>query len=149
MSSFVDWLGTLASTFRIGKATLDSSGLTATRSYALPDASTRASATALGSQASTITLDLALNNDFSVTLGGNANFAAPANLSGAAKQSGFITVTQDGSGGRVPTYNIAWKPAGGTAPTLSTAAGAVDLLWYRVNDAGTAIVFGLAAKGVA
>ena len=50
-------------------------------------------------------------------------------------QSGSIFVTQDGTGSRALTYHADWKWAGGTAPTLSTAADAVDRIDYIVAEA--------------
>ena len=51
-------------------------------------------------------------------------------------QSGSIIITQDGTGSRTAAFNSAFKFVGGTAPTLSTAAGAVDRIDYLVVAAG-------------
>lgn len=88
-----------------------------------------------------ITLDMANNNYFILsnnagagTLGsdnsGAYTLANPSNLT--AGQSGSIFVTQDGTGGRTLSYGSNFDFAGGTAPTLSTAAGAVDRIDYVV-----------------
>jgi len=84
--------------------------------------------------ASTITLDLGTANYHTVTLGHNTTFADPSNE--VAGQSGSIIITQDGTGSRTAAWNSAWKWAGGTAPTLSTAAGAVDRIDFLVVAAG-------------
>jgi hypothetical protein len=77
----------------------------------------------------TITPDFAGGNFYSVTLGGNRTLANPSNI--AAGQSGVIVITQDGTGGRTLAYGSYWKFPGGTAPTLTTTAAAVDVLaWY-------------------
>ena len=76
----------------------------------------------------TITPDFSANNGFSVTLGGNRTLANPTNL--VAGQSGVILVTQDGTGSRTLAYGSYWKFPGGTAPTLTTTAAAVDALVY-------------------
>jgi hypothetical protein len=80
----------------------------------------------------TITPDFADSNNFSVTLGGNRTLANPTNLT--AGQSGCIWITQDGTGSRTLAYGSYWDFTGGTAPTLSTAASAVDCLVYAVQS---------------
>ena len=80
----------------------------------------------------TITADFAVANNFSVTLGGNRTLANPSNLT--AGQSGSIWITQDGTGSRTLAYGSQWDFTGGTAPTLSTAAAAVDCLVYAVQS---------------
>ena len=81
----------------------------------------------------TITADFALANNFSVTLGGNRTLANPTNLT--VGQSGVIKVTQDGTGSRTLAYGSNWDFAGGTVPTLTTTANAVDILAYYVDGA--------------
>ncbi len=83
--------------------------------------------------AATIAVDLSLGNNFTVTLAGNRTLGAPTNVT--AGQSGVIVVTQDGTGSRTLAYNSAYKFAGGTAPTLTTTASAVDVLAYYVESA--------------
>lgn len=82
--------------------------------------------------ASTITPDFAAANNFSLTIGGNRTLANPTNLT--AGQSGAIVITQDGTGSRTLAYGTYWKFAGGTAPTLTTTASAVDVLVYYVES---------------
>ena len=93
-------------------------------------AAQRGSITAL-TDGATITPDFAVANNFSVTLGGNRTLANPSNLT--AGQSGSIFVSQDGTGSRTLAYGSQWDFAGGTAPTLSTAASAVDRIDYVVR----------------
>lgn len=81
----------------------------------------------------TITPDFAAGNNFSVTLGGNRTLANPSNLT--AGQSGTIVITQDGTGSRTLAYGSNWKFPGGTAPTLTTTASAVDVIAYYVESA--------------
>ena len=81
----------------------------------------------------TITADFADSNNFSVTLGGNRTLANPSNI--VAGQSGCIWITQDGTGSRTLAYGTDWEFTGGTAPTLTTTAGAVDCLVYAVQSA--------------
>jgi hypothetical protein len=80
----------------------------------------------------TITPDFDDSNNFSLTLDTTATLANPSNLT--AGQSGCIWVTQDGTGSRLLSYDTYWDFTGGTAPTLSTAAGAVDCIVYAVQS---------------
>lgn len=82
--------------------------------------------------ASSISIDLADSNNFSVTLGGNRTLANPSNI--VAGQSGSIFITQDGTGSRTLAYGSYYDFAGGTAPTLSTTASAVDRIDYIVRS---------------
>lgn len=102
-------------------AQLLASGLSAvfSRSVGTPSALT---------DAATITPDLSLANHFTVTLGGNRTLANPTNPT--AGQSGLIVITQDATGSRTLAYGTYWKFPGGSAPTLTTTANAVDLLAY-------------------
>ena len=84
----------------------------------------------------TITIDMADSNNFSVTLGGNRTFANPSN--DTAGQSGSIFITQDGTGSRTASWGTDWEFAGGTAPTLTTTAAAVDRVDYVIKS-GTSI----------
>lgn len=81
----------------------------------------------------TITPDFSAANNFSVTLGGNRTLANPTNQT--AGQSGVIVITQDGTGSRTLAYGSNFKFPGGTAPTLTTTASAVDVLVYYVESA--------------
>jgi len=66
-----------------------------------------------------------------LTLGTNVTLANPSNVT--AGQTGTIFLVQDGTGSRTLTLGSNYDFAGGTAPTLSTAAGAVDRLDYIVR----------------
>ncbi|MCQ4143221.1 hypothetical protein [Vogesella sp. AC12] len=83
--------------------------------------------------AATIAVDLALSNNYSLTLAGNRTLGTPTNA--VAGQSGIIAVTQDATGSRTLAFGANWKFAGGTAPALSTAASSVDYLAYYVEMA--------------
>lgn len=80
----------------------------------------------------TITPDMDDSNNFTVTLGGNRTLANPTNLT--AGQSGSIFIVQDGTGSRTLAWGSYWDFAGGTAPTLTTTAGAVDRVDYIVRS---------------
>jgi len=92
----------------------------------------RGEVTAL-TDATSIATNLALSNNFSVTLAGNRTLANPSNT--VAGQSGSIFITQDGTGSRTLAMGTNFKFAGGTAPTLSTAAASVDRIDYVVAAA--------------
>jgi len=83
----------------------------------------------------TITPDFAASNDFTVTLEGNRTLANPTNA--VAGQGGSIFIAQDGTGSRTLSYGTDWEFPGGTAPTLTTTASAVDRLDYVVRASGS------------
>ena len=78
-------------------------------------------------------LDLFVNAR--MTLTGNLTLGNPTNLKPG--QTGRIRLIQDGTGGRTIAYGSYWKKAAGDPSALSTAAGAVDLLYYDVIDSTT------------
>ena len=122
----------LAATPTAVKAAYDQANTKASLSTAQTfTAAQRGSITAL-TDGATITADFAVANNFSVTLGGNRTLANPSNQT--AGQSGCIWITQDGTGSRTLAYGSQWDFTGGTAPTLSTAAAAVDCLVYAVQS---------------
>jgi hypothetical protein len=77
----------------------------------------------------TLNWDTALGQVAQVTLGGNRTFAAPTNLVNGGFYS--LLIIQDGTGSRTISWNAVFDFAGGTAPTLSTTAGAKDLITWR------------------
>jgi len=83
--------------------------------------------------AASVVMNMATNNQFSITLAGNRTLATPTNLT--IGQTGHIYFNQDGTGSRTMGYNAVFKFPGGTDPTLSTAANAVDLLVFSVRAA--------------
>ena len=95
-----------------------------------------------------ITIDLSKGTNFKVTLGGNRVLNAP--LAGYAwpGTTGSILIKQPATGGPYTlAYNTVWKPFGST-PALSTAASAVDLLTWIVEEGGK-VRFTLAKGGAA
>jgi len=112
--------------------------LTATSRVAVGSASTTASLYVVGNSASnivavgtasTITVDLTTGNNFTITLNGNYTLGNPTGVT--TGQSGSIYLVQDGTGSRTLGFGTHWHFAGGTAPTLSTGANAVDVLVYQ------------------
>jgi hypothetical protein len=118
-----------AITFAAGQTITGYAALATAQSFT---AAQRGSVVAL-TDGATITPDFAAGNNFSVTLGGNRTLANPSNL--AAGQAGTIVITQDGTGSRTLAYGSNWKFPGGTAPTLTTTASAVDVIAYYVESA--------------
>jgi len=57
--------------------------------------------------------------------------ANPSNM--VVGQTGSIFIVQDGTGSRTLSFGSYWDFVGGTAPTLSTAASAVDRIDYIVR----------------
>lgn len=81
----------------------------------------------------TVTPDFNDSNNFTLTLDQNLTIANPSNL--VAGQSGSIFLVQDGTGSRTAAWGSYWDFAGGTAPTLTTTASAVDRVDYIVRSA--------------
>ena len=100
-----------------------------------PDGAWSAADVVALTDATTIAVDFSAGVNFSVTLGGNRTLGQPSNQK--VGQSGFVRITQDGTGSRTLAYHADWKFVGGTDPTLSTAAGAIDILYYTVVAANT------------
>ena len=78
--------------------------------------------------AATIDWDLNLAQAATLILGGNRTLANPTNM--VAGGSYVLIVKQDATGSRTLSYGNAYKWAGGTPPTLSTAANATDALFF-------------------
>ena len=90
---------------------------------------------ALGNTTGSTTIDFTVANIITATLIGNATFANPTTES--VGQSGSIIVTQDATGSRTLAWGSQFKWTGGTAPTLTTTANAVDRIDYLVVAADT------------
>ena len=90
---------------------------------------------ALGNSSGTVTIDFTTANYISCTLTGTTTFANPTTES--VGQSGSIIITQDGTGSRTASWGSQFKWVGGTAPTLTTTAAAVDRIDYLVVAADT------------
>jgi len=78
----------------------------------------------------TITPDLAASCNFTVSISGNRTIANPSNIT--AGQTGSIFIIQ-GTGSNTLSWGSYWDFPAGTAPTLSTASGAVDRVDYIVR----------------
>ena len=82
-----------------------------------------------------ITPDFTTGNNFEVTLGGNRTLNNPTGVT--TGQSGVIFVKQDGTGSRTLGIHSHYHFAGGTAPTFTTTADAVDVIGYVAYGATT------------
>lgn len=80
----------------------------------------------------TITPDFGANQNFTVTLAGNRTLANPTNK--VVGQTGSIFIVQDGTGSRTLSYGTDYEFSGGTAPTLTTTASAVDRIDYVIRS---------------
>jgi hypothetical protein len=103
--------------------------------------------TAPSSASGTLELDLENGNHFEVTLTESISTLTLSNPPASGKAGAFtLKLTQGGSGG----YTVSWPGsvqwAGGSAPTLTTDVGGVDILTFLTYDGGTTWyggVFGL------
>ena len=79
--------------------------------------------------AGTIAWDLSANQACFIELGGDRTLDAPTNqVAGAEYQ---LVIKQDATGGRTLSFNSAYKFPGGTAPTVTATASAVDIMTCR------------------
>ncbi len=81
----------------------------------------------------TTTFDFCTFKSTAVTLTGNITTQTLANV--VAGKAGTITFIQDGTGSRTTVWNSIFKFTGGVTPTLTTTAGAVDMLTYSCRSA--------------
>lgn len=88
--------------------------------------------------AGAIAINASLSNTFGITLTGNATIANPSGLSDGMLLNIFIR--QDATGGRTVSFGNKFRWAGGTAPSLSTAPNAADIIRAQY-DAGTGLLF--------
>lgn len=76
--------------------------------------------------AASIATDAEIGHVFTVTLSGNRTLTNPTNLVTGREYTWIIS--QDGTGSRTLSYGDQFKWPGGSAPTLTTTAGAVDVI---------------------
>ena len=95
-------------------------------------------ATTLTDQAN-IAWDLSSNQVTKVTLAGNRTLDNPTNIVDGATY--ILIVKQDATGSRTLSFGTSYLFPGGTAPTLSTAANAVDILTFVADGTNMLGVF--------
>lgn len=112
----------------VGGITISSAGL-----ITVAAASGSISPISVGASDTTKTLDFTTSNNFALTLA-NTSSCTIANPTGlAAGQTGSIFLVQDSTGSRVLAFGSSWEFAGGSAPTLTTTAAAVDRIDFIVR----------------
>jgi len=105
-----------------------------TASKVVSAASLNASAALVTVASSTsITIDMGTGINFALSLAHNTTLNAPTGTVGG--RSGCMLITQTG-GSNTMAFNTVWKFPGGVDPTLSTAAGAVDMLCWIPSAGG-------------
>jgi len=80
-------------------------------------------------------LDFGTNQNFVLTLTGNITLANPSTEQ--VGQAGIIVFIQDGTGSRTVTLDTDYESPASGGITLSTAAGAVDVVPYFVKASGS------------
>jgi hypothetical protein len=91
----------------------------------------RGTPVSLTSTSASIAVDFSLGNNFTHTTSENTTLANPTNI--VAGQAGVIVITQ-GATARTMAFGSYWKFAGGTAPSLTASASAVDILAYYAES---------------
>ena len=96
--------------------------------------------------AATIAWDMDAGAAAKVTLGGNRVMGAPTNMRAGATY--ILMIIQDGTGSRtITSWNSVFKWAGGSAPVLSTAINAKDIVSFYCDGTylyGSSLLKGLA-----
>lgn len=93
--------------------------------------------------AATIAVDNSTFINAVVTLAGNRTLGTMSNA--VVNRTGRIRVVQDATGSRTLAYHGDYEFAGGSAPVLSTAANAQDILYYDVLSSGRVVISALKA----
>ena len=118
------------STVTVEGAQVNKSTILLEGAVSLDDAPVHQTITTIADAAS-IVMNMATNNQFLVTLGGNRTLAAPTNLT--VGQTGHIYAIQNAGGGHTLSYNSVFQFAGGSDPVATPAGGAVNLLVFSVR----------------
>lgn len=100
------------------------------------------------SSSGTATLDLSTGRLFAVTLTANTTIAF-SNVPPAGVTSCTVELIQDATGSRTVTWPASVTWAGGAAPTISSAANAVDVVTLYTRDGGTTWRGFMAGQGMA
>lgn len=102
----------------------------------------------IGNSGTSTQLSFANGTYQTVTLNGNCSFSftgLPSTNNGATL---LLKLVQDGTGGRTATFpGVKWS--GGSAPTVSSAAGAISILSFTVFGDGNTIYGNVAGLGFA
>ena len=98
---------------------------------------------------SSYAIDISTGNVFNLILSANCTFTFTNPPASGVSCSFTLILAQDGTGSRTATWPAAVKWPGGTAPTLSTAAGAIDVLTFTTVDGGTTWLGAVAGQAFA
>ena len=90
---------------------------------------------------------LDLSSGFNFTLNASTGNSTLTPSNAKTGQSGFIKITQDTTA-RTLAYATGWVFDGGVRPSLSTASGAVDVLYYTVISSTGPVVHGTLRKAL-
>ena len=90
------------------------------------------------SNSGSVTLDFDANQNFVLTFTGNVTLANPSTEK--VGQSGFIVCIQDGTGSRTLTLGTDYESPAGGGITLTTTAGATDIVPYVVAAANRVLL---------
>ncbi len=126
---------TAASAAEIWAGTVNTKGVT-------PDNAAAALNEVAVSDGATITIPFGSGINFAVgTLGGNRTLAASGLSADLVGRSGYIKFTQDATGNRtLNTSGATWKNINAEDIVLSTAANAVDYVFYTILSATTVLL---------
>lgn len=93
----------------------------------------------------TITFAASQTIDFSTFINGTitltANMTAQTLSNVIAGKAGRIRFIQDGTGSRTVVWSSTFKFAGGTAPSLTTTANAIDVLYYDCETSPSTVCY--------
>lgn len=84
-----------------------------------------------GNSGTAFTLNWTLGATHKVTLTGNCTFTFTAPIAIIGNENLTLYLTQDGTGSRTATWPATVKWTGAAAPTLTTTAGAVDIIAFK------------------
>lgn len=96
----------------------------------------RVTPVALSISSGVVNIDASLSNIYTLTLNANVTSVTISNLTAGTNFD--LHITQDATGGRTMTgWNSAFDWAGGTAPTITSAATAKDFISFESADGST------------
>src|ERR1051325_502139 len=139
-------LGTLLSTFKIGKSTLDASGLSGPRTYTLPDATgtlplLERSNTFTNNQTITLTNATTAAVDTVLVVGHNSSGTPASNFGAALAFQLASSTTNDRSAGRVEaSWDVATDASRAAKLVFYVAGGGTDYELLRLRPNASAIL---------
>jgi len=92
----------------------------------------------LTSSSNTTSIDFKSGLNFTLTLTENTTLANSPNKN--VGQSGYIRLLQDATGGRTLSYGTDYVFTQGTAPSVSTGANDLNILFYHILSGGDVFI---------